>query len=92
MTETGPNERRPPHEYEDMAFAIMCVEYGLPRQLRDAAGLSLEALAARTAATRLDVSRWERGVVRPNLQNLDKLASYGRELRRLAHETGLICV
>ncbi len=81
---------RPQHEYDDMAFAIMCVDRGLPRQLRHAAGLSQDELAARVGANRVSILAWERDDVRPSLQDLDKLARYGRELRRLAHETGLV--
>lgn len=83
---------RPQHEYDDMAFAIMCMERGLPLKLRRAAGVTQQELGRRVGVSNPYILRWEKGQNRPLLTDLDRLASYGRELRRLARETGLVHV
>lgn len=81
---------RPLDEYDDIAFAIRCLELALPRRLRREAGITQEELARRVGTYHIYIHHWERGNKRPDLQNLDRLACYGRELRRLAEETGII--
>lgn len=77
---------RPRTEYGDMAFAIECIERRRLRELRESAGLNKNELARRVDVPWAYIHRWERYDVRPTLDNLDVLARYGRELRRLARE------
>jgi DNA-binding XRE family transcriptional regulator len=91
MTTAAITIERPQREYDDMAFALMCLEHGLPRQLRRRAGLSQQALADRAGMPRMIVHTWEHGTA-PRLHDMDMLARYGRELKRLARETGLVCM
>lgn len=93
MTKAAPSiipVERPLGDYIDVAFAIRCIELGLPWRLRNEAGITQEELARRVGIPNTYIYYWERGIKRPRLQNIDKLVCYGRELRRLAEETGII--
>lgn len=78
---------RTDQEYNDMAYAIRCIENGDALRIRKSAGISQTALGARVGVQQVYIHRWERDVVRPNLQNLNALAAYGRELRKLSAGT-----
>ena len=88
MTAAAVTIERPQHEYDDMAFALMCLEHKLPRQLRRQAGLTQEKLAERADMPRVIIHHWEHGTL-PRVSDFGLLARYGRELRRLVRETGI---
>lgn len=86
---------RPLHEYDDMAFALRCLEQGLARELRVRAGVTQVELAKRVGTFQPIIVRWEGGGKkqyhgRPSLTDLDKLARYGRALREMAEQTGFV--
>lgn len=78
--------KRPQVDYDDAAFALMCLENGLPRELRRRARLSQRELAERADMPRFIVHTWEHGTA-PRVHDVGLLARYGRELRRLMRET-----
>lgn len=79
---------RTDQDYEDLVFAIKCVETGRARQIRKDAGISQYELADRVKVAQPTIFRWERGKSLPGLiSGLDNAVAYGRELRKLSEAT-----
>lgn len=75
-------------DYDDILFAIKCINTsGKARELRENAGISRYELARRVGTFPPYIQRWENDETRPSLRNLELLAAYGRELRRLQHRS-----
>lgn len=72
------------------------------RELRQAAGMSQQALGARLGVSAVAVGKWERGQTQPDIQTLSKMADiFGTTIddlcgysgpQKMAAEDGNICV